>query len=336
MTSRKECAILQSELEGTKEKLASIENNSFGSNDMVIALKQQLDDVEQVKEEQQLQISQLEKELEAAAEAGLELNRMVSDLLSNQSGSDSILSTVEELQKELNEQESKIFVYLLKLQYLLIQIFWTETIVSINSLLADKSRENSELQVAIAEQKTAFDEQIAEIQSAYNELEEKNSSLEDEITQIRSNVELKLNDVIQAKSIELERQSHEMEILQQQINEITKQLKKTESKNQFLDESLKKLKGKSGSDKEMRETLDAINLKAELIAVTKENESLNEKLEGEMDEKKLLKTRVNAISDELSTLKQEYSNSEKDKVEAQTRLEVLSGYFKEKETQLQK
>lgn len=39
---------------------------------------------------------------------------------------------------------------------------------------------------------------------------------------------------------------------------------------------------------------------------------------------------------ELEKLKQAYNQSEKDKLEAQTRLEVLSNYFKEKETQLQK
>lgn len=36
----------------------------------------------------------------------------------------------------------------------------------------------------------------------------------------------------------------------------------------------------------------------------------------------------------MSSLKKEFSVAEKDKLEAQTRLEVLSTYFKEKETQL--
>ena len=48
------------------------------------------------------------QELENAAEAGLELNKMVSELLSSQSGSDSIISSVEELQKQLNEQQGDI------------------------------------------------------------------------------------------------------------------------------------------------------------------------------------------------------------------------------------
>lgn len=50
----------------------------------------------------------------------------------------------------------------------------------------------------------------------------------------------------------------------------------------------------------------------------------------------MLEDHVKIVSEEVSSLKQEYTQSEKEKLEAQTRLEVLSGYFKEKETQLQK
>lgn len=41
-------------------------------------------------------------------------------------------------------------------------------------------------------------------------------------------------------------------------------------------------------------------------------------------------------NNENEKLKHDFHQSEKDKLEAQTRLEVLSNYFKEKETQLQK
>lgn len=42
------------------------------------------------------------------------------------------------------------------------------------------------------------------------------------------------------------------------------------------------------------------------------------------------------INEDISSLKKEYGQAEKDKLEAETRLEVLSSYFKDKETQLQK
>jgi hypothetical protein len=51
---------------------------------------------------------------------------------------------------------------------------------------------------------------------------------------------------------------------------------------------------------------------------------------------KLLEDRVKSLTNELSNIQRESSLAEKDKLEAQTRLEVLSNYFKEKETQLQK
>jgi hypothetical protein len=45
---------------------------------------------------------------------------------------------------------------------------------------------------------------------------------------------------------------------------------------------------------------------------------------------------VMVIREEVTRLRGSYEEAEKEKIEAQTRLEVLSNYFKEKETQLQK
>lgn len=45
---------------------------------------------------------------------------------------------------------------------------------------------------------------------------------------------------------------------------------------------------------------------------------------------------LKAVTEEIEKFKQDFHQTEKDKLEAQTRLEVLSNYFKEKETQLQK
>lgn len=108
MAASKENAILKGDIMDTKQKLTRIEDNSFGSNDMVIALKRDLESSENLKFELLDKIATLEKELETAAEDGLELNRMVSELLNSQTGSDSIISSVEDLQRQLNEQEGKL------------------------------------------------------------------------------------------------------------------------------------------------------------------------------------------------------------------------------------
>lgn len=61
MTSDKECVLVKNDLLETRNKLTSIENNSFGSNDMVIALKEQLEASEAKNDELQQQVTTLDK-----------------------------------------------------------------------------------------------------------------------------------------------------------------------------------------------------------------------------------------------------------------------------------
>lgn len=107
MASVKENETLNGDIAATRMKLLNIENNSFGSNDLVIELKTDLENSNLHRMELSEKIASLEKELEAAAEDGLELNRMVSELLNNQTGSESIISSVEDLQRQLNEQQGE-------------------------------------------------------------------------------------------------------------------------------------------------------------------------------------------------------------------------------------
>lgn len=61
MTSGKECELLKNNLVDARHKLTSIENNSFGSNEMVIALKQELDNSKQHIADLLEQVQALEK-----------------------------------------------------------------------------------------------------------------------------------------------------------------------------------------------------------------------------------------------------------------------------------
>lgn len=61
LVSEKECSIVKADLIQTRKQLVSIEDSSFGSNDMVIALKQQLEEGQHEKSELQQQIIGLEK-----------------------------------------------------------------------------------------------------------------------------------------------------------------------------------------------------------------------------------------------------------------------------------
>ncbi|XP_058453397.1 transport and Golgi organization protein 1 isoform X2 [Malaya genurostris] len=311
MASHKENAMLKSDLLETRHKLTSIENNSFGSNDMVIALREELEEAEQTKLELQEQIASLEKELENAAEAGLELNKMVAELL-NQSGSDSIALTVDELQKQLNEQQ--------------------QTIMSMNTTLADKSRENSELQIALARQTDKFNLELEELQQPLNDLKLEKNNLEIELNSLKSGLQSQVETLQKESSAEINKLTKEVKSFQSKWEESKKALNASEAKLAAMQDCLKDVKRGAGLDG----LIEHVDLKAEIAVLQKENFNLQDRLQGEIVARQLLEDHVKIVNEEISALKKDYSQAEKDKVESETRLEVLSTYFKDKETQLQK
>lgn len=333
MASAKENELLKGDVIATKQKLMSIEDNSFGSNDMVIALKRDLDMSEQARNELSEKIASLEKELEAAAEDGLELNRMVSELLNNQSGSESIISSVEELQQQLNEQQG------MKLLLYFDQIFsngisFTETIVTMNDTLAAKSRENSELHIQLSEINGKFQGDFQNFQHQLDAIVLERTNLQIELENLKRESDVQVNQLIEERNGEVTRLNSELTSYAKNYDETKKLLNTAESRVQALEECLKAIK-KDSKGGEFKDLFDVADLKADLLAVTKEKSTMQEQLQTEKDSRKLLEDRVKLISEEMSNLKKEYGAAEKEKLEAQTRLEVLSTYFKEKETQLQ-
>lgn len=307
MTSDKECALVKNELLDTRTKLGAIEDNSFGSNDMVIALKKELEEKMAETDELQQQNVMLEKELETATEAGLELNNMISELLNTKNGSDSIISSVEELQRQLNEQEAAT--------------------MSINNLLAEKSRENSELHVQLSEKNKQYETEIEELLSAIDVLKADKELVNGQLDE-QHELENELH-------TSLEGLRNDLDSVKTERANLEAKLRMSEARSQALDELASKLKGgKDGLD--FKALTDATELKTQVLALSKERETLCDKLDGELDARHLLEDHVKVINEEVAVLRQGFNQAEKDKIEAQTRLEVLSAYFKEKETQLQK
>lgn len=233
-------------------------------------------------------------------------------------------------------------------------IFFTATTESINALLAEKSRENSELQILLSEKSIQFESELESLQNLTDRLSAENTVLKKQIEEggseleLRFNREMKVNycdikyvdwgDVndnkFQTKSAELTKTNKELSELRKKYDEIRQLNHTNEARVQVLDNLLKQLKKEEGVD--LDDLLNTADMKTKLLALTKERESLVDRLEGEVDARKLLEDHVKVVSEEVSSLRQEYSQAEKDKLEAQTRLEVLSTYFKDKEMQLQK
>nr|XP_036229829.1 transport and Golgi organization protein 1 isoform X1 [Bactrocera oleae]XP_036229835.1 transport and Golgi organization protein 1 isoform X1 [Bactrocera oleae] len=314
LATHKENAILKEDLMGTRNKLSSIEDNSFGSNDMVIALKQELEDELLEKRQLQDQVGSLEKELENAAEAGLELNKIVSELLNNQTGDESIISSVEELQKQLNEQQ--------------------KTILDINANLAEKSRENSELQLMIAEQNARLSGEIASLQQDNDELEVEKSNLQTRLEETKREFEEDITKALEGKNFEIKRLQSELVEMSTKLEAEHTKYQTSLAKVEALEECLRTVRRDPSVN--INNVIDVANVRAELLDVQKRYAALKDRLDTETDAKKLFEQQLQLSNNENEKLKHDFHQSEKDKLEAQTRLEVLSNYFKEKETQLQK
>ncbi|XP_039491682.1 transport and Golgi organization protein 1 [Drosophila santomea] len=314
LASHKENLIIKHDLMTTRTKLASIEDNSFGSNDMVADLKKQLESELYEKAKLQEQVGSLERDLDNAAEAGLELNKMLSEVLNSQNGDEAFMSTVDELQRQLNEQE--------------------KIIIEINTSLAEKSRENSELQYSFTEATTRLSSELKTLQEDNYELEMEKSKLQTRLQEIQAETETEMAKALEARNYEMQR-------LQNQIVELTAKwerehgdLQTSLAKIEALEDCLKSVKKDANFN--VQEVISSAKTRGELNAVHKKVVELQAKVEQEVAHKQRLESQLQQSSQDVEQLKQDFNQSERDKLEAQTRLEVLSGYFREKENELKK
>lgn len=201
-----------------------------------------------------------------------------------------------------------------------------------NETLACKSRENTELQIQLADINGKSGSEFEKFQQQIDAIALERSNLQIELENLKRESDMQVNQLIEERNGEVTRLNHELTSYAGKYDETKKGLNKAEAKVQALEECIENVK-KSGTD--MKKLLDVADLKADLLAVSKEKSTIQEQLQTEIDSRKLLEDRVKSVSEDMSNLKKQFGKAEKDKLEAQTRLEVLSTYFKEKETQLQ-
>lgn len=203
-----------------------------------------------------------------------------------------------------------------------------------NETLAAKSRENSELQIQLSEINGKFQGDFQNFQHQHDAIALERTNLQIELENLKHDSDVQVNQLIEERNQEVTRLNNELTAYAKSYDESKKLLNIAESKAQALDECLKAIK-KDSKGELFKDLFDVADLKADLLAVTKEKSTLQGQLQTEKDSRKLLEDRVKLISEEMSNLKKEFGGAEKEKLEAQTRLEVLSTYFKEKEMQLQ-
>lgn len=308
-----------------KENQLLSENTSLGddvvvSNEVVEKLTYELAVAQNDKISLEEQIENLEKELENSTEVALELNRMLTDVLSSQNGSDTLIANVEQLQRQLVEQQ--------------------DTINNVNETLSEKNTENHELRLEleisnkkVTELQTELDKMVLNLLKIEEEKEQQQSALESEISTLKQ----QFNKVVEQSGSELVHLRNEIKILQRQLSETQRNVDLKTNELKLLENSIKDFKGANNNSEEIVQSLlEANSIKAEMMQLKRENELLNEHLRQEQEYKKTLEKQAQLTLDEIERLKQKYEEADKEKLETQTKLQVLSVYFKEKEAQLQK
>ncbi|XP_008544701.1 transport and Golgi organization protein 1 isoform X2 [Microplitis demolitor] len=298
LISTKENSVLDDSLKSTKTRLGSIEDESFGSNEMVTSLKSELEAANNTKIELEMQISTLEKDLESATEAGLELERMLREVLASNSQENPLSKSIEDLQTRLNTQQTLN--------------------ESLKNALLLKTQENESLTIEVASMAKKYEQVEVDFTRVSGELLE--------VTKIRNEIEEKLTNKIKEIEKKLSDVSAEKVTLH-------KKLKRKEVELKDLQQVVKQ---SNTGNIDLSKLSDISRIKAEADLLKEERDELKAKLSDLEGAHQLLEEHAKIINEEVVSLSEQCKVAMKEKAEAETRLEVLSKFFNEKEAERQK
>ncbi|XP_033224604.1 transport and Golgi organization protein 1-like isoform X2 [Belonocnema kinseyi] len=298
MISTKECVLLNENLSSTKTKLNSIEDESFGSNEMVASLKADLEASQNARLDLEDQVVTLEKELESATEAGLELEKMLRDLLSSNSEDNPLAQSIEDLQARLNYQQAEN--------------------ESLTNALNLKNQEKESLSSDLVYCKKKCEEWEIEVRK-----------LEEEI-KTQGNLKIYMEQTLEDKLQRLEMELREM--LEERF-QLRKEIKAKELEVQHL---LEVVDQDNSNNIDFDKLYNTVQAKAEALQLAEERDELLVKLKSVEHTQQLQEERMKHAKEEVLAMTEQCKAFEKEKKDAETKLEVLSNFFKEKEAQRQK
>ncbi|KOX80081.1 Transport and Golgi organization protein 1 [Melipona quadrifasciata] len=298
LISEAECTMVNENLKSTKEKLSRMEDESFGSDEMVLSLRADLETSQNAKTELEDQVAMLEKDLESATEAGLELEKMLREVLSSNNEVNPLAQSVEDLQSRLNAQQAAN--------------------ESLTNALNLKTQENESVST-----------ELTFIKRKYEKLEIELTKLKENLkleVNSKNNIERTLNDKVQQLEMQIKEISTEKATLQ-------KELKGKEVEVKDLVDVINRL---HSNNLDLDKLYDVSHIKAETTALREERNELKIRLTETEGAHNLLEEHVKVIKEEIATLSEQCKIAEKEKKDAETRLEVLTNFFEEKEAQRQK
>lgn len=289
------------------------------SNEYVENLKMELFDTEtkclSLLEEKQ----SLEKELENSTEVGLELNRMLTDILSSQNGSETLLANIEQLQRQLVEQQS--------------------TINTITANLNVKDTENHELQLEleicnkkVLDLQLELDKMVENLLKIEDEKEHSQSRLKADIFSLQD----KLNTTSLTFTTENMRLKDEINTLTGKYRNLERNLEVKSNEYNILKDSIDVIKNSKNKAETVRNLMDVTEIKAKYEQLQEENGKLTLELQQAEESRYNMQGDLQRLTEELNEMRTKYENADKHKLEAQTKLEVLQNYFTDREAQLQR
>uniref|UniRef100_A0A1Y1L8G7 SH3 domain-containing protein n=1 Tax=Photinus pyralis TaxID=7054 RepID=A0A1Y1L8G7_PHOPY len=321
---QKQFLITQKENELLTNKLADIEcefdeKSNIVSSEAVANLEAELEEERESRSVLEAQVKVLEKELENSTEVGMELNRMLSQILNSENGSDTLVANIEQLQRQIIEQQDLINNY--------------------NDNLNVKETENHELRLEVDINNT----KVTELQSELNKMaltllkleEDKDTSqsmYENELDSLRD--ELANRQSQQTK--ETNKFNDQMKDLTDKYEEVKRNFELKSNEYRLLKENVSQIKKLANNSDGVKSLLDVTAIQAELLQLRSDKQLLMEQLQVQSNNCSTLESRYETVLQDCSSFKEKYDLADREKVEAVTKLEVLDKYFKEREAQLQR
>ncbi|KAI4474380.1 hypothetical protein M0802_015630, partial [Mischocyttarus mexicanus] len=254
--------------------------------------------VQKVNVDLEEQIAIFEKDLESATEAGLELERMLREVLSSNNEVNPLTQSVEDLQTRLNVQQNAN--------------------ESLTNALNIKTQENEALLIDLNAMKKKYGELDTELIRITEEFKIELNK--------RNKIQENLNEIIQQLEVQI------TQISMDKAN-LYKELKIKEAELKDLVEVINQVNSNS---LDIEKLYEVSHVKAEASQLLEERNDLKIRLSEVEGAHSLLEEHMKLVKEEVCSLSEQCKVAEKEKRDAETRLEVLSNFFKEKEAQRQK
>ena len=306
LSAKEECGAIQ-------DKLSDYETLA---NDLQILNDQMTKDKAELQAKVSSLISEnevLQKEKDSVTESGLEASKMLQEILASQVDSDQLQNAVEVLQEQLNRQQS--------------------VMETLSASLSIKSAENETLTTEVNDLKVETDRYKVRVKTLQTDME----TLKTSNRNYQQKMAAEDGELMKLKQ-ERETWISERRSLTNQISSGSKKTAELEEKMERLKTSLKAKEGdlaktlekmkKTGKDNQsILELTSLVQLEKDLAESNVTIEKLTQDLKDATQQRKVMEEEASSLHTQLKELQSSSEAAVRDKLEAETRLEVSLFYF---------